>query len=384
MRDWIDEGRRAAGRLLQTGERPSGNPGDTADRLKAFEEAEAAALPFVEEAPEQLRVLRDNLAGLLAGSADSPSVDDLVGDRESEAAREIRNLYRIALKIAGRPEAREVVVDLSANKAFRALESRFPDIALELTAHLQEFGWVRTVSTGLDILSHKEVLQRMQPALLRWNAETIALAADPPPAGAPEVVDDDLAEAVANYRSVADDIAFSPGLPVKAKWSARLLFGQVAADLQRPLFEVLNTPARDLVRALESGDGPSGRPAPAQLQGAAASRGRAVGRVRVVLDADEGGKVRVGDIIVTDLSTPTYEGQPSIFPYRTVPSVPIEKAAAIVADEGGLLSHAAIVCRENSVPSLLGTEAASQMLKDGMIVEVDATRSDGRVSILAG
>jgi pyruvate,water dikinase len=112
------------------------------------------------------------------------------------------------------------------------------------------------------------------------------------------------------------------------------------------------------------------------------SLGRAVGRVRVILDADEGGKVQIGDIIVTDLSTPTYEGQPSIFPYRTVPSVPIEKAAAIVTDEGGLLSHAAIVCRENSVPSLLGTEGASETLKDGMIVEVDATRANGTITIL--
>jgi pyruvate, water dikinase len=90
----------------------------------------------------------------------------------------------------------------------------------------------------------------------------------------------------------------------------------------------------------------------------------------------------VGDVIVTDLSTPTYEGQPSLFPYRGVPSVPIEKASAIVTDEGGLLSHAAIVCRENSVPSLLGAEGASATLKDGMIVEVDATRADGTLTIL--
>ena len=112
------------------------------------------------------------------------------------------------------------------------------------------------------------------------------------------------------------------------------------------------------------------------------SLGRATGRVKVVLDADQGTRIRVGDIIVTNLSTPTYEGEPSIFPYRGIASVPIEKAAAIVTDEGGLLSHAAIVCRENSVPSLLGAEGASETLSDGMIVEVDATRANGTVTIL--
>jgi pyruvate,water dikinase len=72
-----------------------------------------------------------------------------------------------------------------------------------------------------------------------------------------------------------------------------------------------------------------------------------------------------------------------MFPYRTVPSVAVDKAAAVVTDEGGLLSHAAIICRENQVPALLGAEQASTTLADGMIVEVDATRSEGSITILA-
>jgi phosphohistidine swiveling domain-containing protein len=378
MKEWIEQGRRAASRLLAISDSFAGSPGEVGHRLRAFAEAEAEVLPLVEGAPERLESLRAEISALLP---DGQPVDQLLGDRESEAAREIRNLYRIALDIARLPDAREIVVDLSAAKAFRALEANFSDIAVDLTAHLQEFGWVRTVGTGLDLLSTREVMQRIQMALLRWNAETIALAVRPPEPK-PTELPDGVEALLEDYRSISGDVAFSPGLLVKAKWPGRLFFGEVATALNRPLCEVLNTPAKDLLAAIENGTGlpePAVRPV---LEGAAVSLGRAVGRVRVILDADEGGRVQVGDIIVTDLSTPTYEGQPSIFPYRTVPSVPIEKAAAIVTDEGGLLSHAAIVCRENSVPSLLGAEGASETLTDGMIVEVDATRANGTITIL--
>lgn len=378
MKDWTEQGRRAGSQLLGVSDSLAGSPGEMTDRLRSFAEAEAAALPFIEAAPERLAGLRGDIAALLP---EGQSVDRLLGDRESEAAREIRNLYRIALDIARKPDAREIVVDLSAAKAFRALEANFSDIATDLTAHLQEFGWVRTVGTGLDLLSTREVMQRIQMALLRWNAESIALAADAPEPKRPEVPEE--AEALlGDYRSISGDVAFSPGLLVKAKWPARLFFGEVATALNTPLHVVLNAPSKDLLAAIESGGALPEQEVRPVIDGASVSLGRAVGRVRVILDADEGGKVQVGDIIVTDLSTPTYEGQPSIFPYRTVPSVPIEKASAIVTDEGGLLSHAAIVCRENSVPSLLGAEGASETLKDGMIVEVDATRAKGTITIL--
>ena len=377
MKDWIEQGRQAAGQLLRISESFEGFPGSKNSRLKDFAAAEAYAMTFVEAAPERLELLRGQISAELG---DGQSVDGLLGDRDSEAAREIRNLYGIALKIARQPAVKDIVVDLSAHKAFLALEKKSSGIAIDLTAHLQEFGWVRTVS-GLDPLSAREVMQRIQIPLLRWNEDTLALAANPP-AGKTMEVPEKVGSLLADYRAIRDEIAFSPALFVKAKWPARMFFGEVATVLDCRLSQVLNTPAAGLLAALDKGASlPEQQDRPV-LIGSSVSLGRAVGRVRVVLDADEGGKVQVGDIIVSNLSTPTYEGQPSIFPYRTVPSVPIEKAAAIVTDEGGLLSHAAIICRENSVPSLLGAEGASETLKDGMIVEVDATRADGTITIL--
>ena len=57
-----------------------------------------------------------------------------------------------------------------------------------------------------------------------------------------------------------------------------------------------------------------------------------------------------------------------------------KKAGAIVTEEGGITSHAAIVSRELGIPSVIGTKIATKVLKDGDLVEVDANK--GVVKIL--
>jgi len=52
--------------------------------------------------------------------------------------------------------------------------------------------------------------------------------------------------------------------------------------------------------------------------------------------------------------------------------VAVSKASAIVTDEGGLGSHAAIVSRELGIPCVVGTRDATQVIHDGDEVEVDA------------
>ena len=48
------------------------------------------------------------------------------------------------------------------------------------------------------------------------------------------------------------------------------------------------------------------------------------------------------------------------------------KAGAIVTDQGGMLSHAAIISRELKVPCIVGTVDGTKVFKDGDMVEVDA------------
>jgi pyruvate,water dikinase len=52
----------------------------------------------------------------------------------------------------------------------------------------------------------------------------------------------------------------------------------------------------------------------------------------------------------------------------------MQKAGAIVTEQGGVTSHAAIVSRELGIPCLIGTKIATKVFKDGDMVEVDATK----------
>ncbi len=104
------------------------------------------------------------------------------------------------------------------------------------------------------------------------------------------------------------------------------------------------------------------------LQGEGASSGKVRGRVRIVKNAHEDGpKLRDGEILVTGMTRPEF-----------VPF--LKKVAAIITDEGGITSHAAIVSRELSIPCIIGTKSATHILKDGDFVEVDA--DNGMVKII--
>jgi pyruvate,water dikinase len=101
-------------------------------------------------------------------------------------------------------------------------------------------------------------------------------------------------------------------------------------------------------------------PGEAVVKGQTASAGVASGPVRVIRSAEELDKIVEGDILVTPMTNPDMV-------------VAMRKAVAIVTDEGGLTSHAAIVSREMGIPCIVGTENATKILTDGNVVTVDAT-----------
>ncbi|MFB6103075.1 MAG: phosphoenolpyruvate synthase [Haloplanus sp.] len=105
------------------------------------------------------------------------------------------------------------------------------------------------------------------------------------------------------------------------------------------------------------------------LSGLGASPGTAAGAVRIVTKLDHLDQVSEGDVIVTEMTMPDM-----------VPAM--KRAAAIVTDEGGMTSHAAIVSRELGVPAVVGTGAATRTLENGQEVTVDGemgTVREGRV-----
>lgn len=94
------------------------------------------------------------------------------------------------------------------------------------------------------------------------------------------------------------------------------------------------------------------------LEGEPASPGVATGIVNILKSAKEIGKIKRGDILVTDMTTPDF-----------VPAM--KKAVAIVTNKGGQTSHAAIVSRELGVPCVVGTKFATTKLKQGQVITID-------------
>jgi pyruvate,water dikinase len=94
------------------------------------------------------------------------------------------------------------------------------------------------------------------------------------------------------------------------------------------------------------------------LAGNAAAPGIGSGTVRIVHDLQELVKIKKGDVLVTEMTNPDMV-------------VAMQKCAAIITDEGGMTSHAAIVSREMGIPCIVGTEKATKELKDGQEVTVN-------------
>jgi phosphohistidine swiveling domain-containing protein len=95
-----------------------------------------------------------------------------------------------------------------------------------------------------------------------------------------------------------------------------------------------------------------------EVKGLAAYRGKITGKVRVVMNVQDQDSLVEGEIMVVPMTTPDY-----------LPGM--QKAAAFVTDEGGVICHAAIVARELKKPCVIGTKIATTVFCDGDLVEVD-------------
>jgi len=103
------------------------------------------------------------------------------------------------------------------------------------------------------------------------------------------------------------------------------------------------------------------------LKGMAASPGVVEGYARVIMDADEISEIRQDEILVAPVTAPSWG---PVF----------GKLKAAVTDIGGMMSHAAIVCREYALPAVTGTGSASTTIRTGQRLRVDGTK--GTVEVL--
>jgi pyruvate,water dikinase len=93
----------------------------------------------------------------------------------------------------------------------------------------------------------------------------------------------------------------------------------------------------------------------------------AEGPARIILSADDIGLLQDGEILVAPITAPSWA---PVF----------SKIAATVTDIGGMMSHAAIVCREYGLPAVTGTAFGTDRIRTGQRLRVDG--SSGTVTML--
>jgi pyruvate,water dikinase len=109
-------------------------------------------------------------------------------------------------------------------------------------------------------------------------------------------------------------------------------------------------------------------PAGEELTGVPGSTGTVTATARVLRGPEDFGAMRFGEVLVARMTTPAWT---PLF----------ARAAAVVTDIGGPLSHSSIVAREYGIPAVLGTGSATDRLRTGDRVRVDGDA--GTVRVLA-
>jgi pyruvate,water dikinase len=197
------------------------------------------------------------------------------------------------------------------------------------------------LAAGRRLVSHGIVGSADDVFHLRLAELRDALAGDPP---------DDLAERVAGRKAELERWADVPYPPVLGS----LPPGPPPDNpIARAVGRMFGTPPA------ESKDA-------ALLTGMKASPGTARGVARVIRSLGDADRLGAGEVLVTETTAP--------------PWTPLfARAAAIVTDAGGILSHCAVVAREYGIPAVVGTRVATHTIRDGQHVEVDGALGTVRI-----
>jgi len=136
-----------------------------------------------------------------------------------------------------------------------------------------------------------------------------------------------------------------------------------------PPFELTN--AGSMVRAIfkgEMGQSNGGQSEASEVKGLAGSAGLVRGTARILHSLDDANKLQPGDILITAFTEP--------------PWTPLfATAGAVVTDQGGVLSHTAVVAREYRIPAVVGAGSATSVFQDGQLLEVDGNTGIVRVVV---
>ncbi|MGQ4557194.1 PEP-utilizing enzyme [Halobellus sp. GM3] len=149
------------------------------------------------------------------------------------------------------------------------------------------------------------------------------------------------------------------------EWSPPPALGEPPEEITDPLVVMLWGITTETVE--EWLDDDSEEDQSGQITGFGSSNGTVTGKARIVRNTGELDDLEDGEIIVCPRTSPAW-----------APVFPRIKGA--VTDDGGITSHAAIVCREYGTPAVTGTGSATDQIETGDIVQVDGEA--GEVEIL--
>jgi pyruvate, water dikinase len=182
-------------------------------------------------------------------------------------------------------------------------------------------------------LHHTEVDQALSDVMLAW-------AAGAPPLGA------------AHWQPIV--ASRKRMLEALRDWSPPPALGPVPEALNDPAVHMLWGVTQQTIESWL-------RPAEGEIRGCGASSGIVEGPARVLMDVNQIGEVRDGEILVCPVTAPSWA---PVF----------GKIKAAVSDIGGSMSHAAIVAREYGMPAVVGTGDATKRISTGQLVRVDGDR----------
>jgi pyruvate,water dikinase len=103
------------------------------------------------------------------------------------------------------------------------------------------------------------------------------------------------------------------------------------------------------------------------FRGIPCAQGKAAGRVRVIEDINQSGRLQPGDILVTRFTDPGWTPLFSLL-------------SGVITETGGILSHAAVIAREYGIPAVLAVQNATHKLRDDQKVILNG--NNGEVQIL--
>jgi pyruvate,water dikinase len=98
-------------------------------------------------------------------------------------------------------------------------------------------------------------------------------------------------------------------------------------------------------------------------KGKAVGKSIVSGKACIIHSLDDSQKLKAGEIIVADITNPDWNAL-------------LKKAVCIVTNKGGRTSHASIVARELGIPAVVGTNNATDVIKDGQQITVSCAEAE--------